>query len=218
MPTSVRTTSWIGLFLLMLLAVSPHAQTPAPASMDRDLMEVTIPQLQQLYRDHKYTVTQVVTWYIQRVHRYNGIYGAIEDLDTTGALATAGREDAEAMTGRGGGVHGALWGVPIVIKENTSVRGLITSDGWKGYTIAGHELVAPRDATIVAKLRAAGAVILGKTNMPDFAASDTNRSTAYGRTGNAYDVRFSPGGSSGGTVTTVTANMAVLGTGTDTGN
>ena len=84
--------------------------------------------------------------------------------------------------------------------------------------IPGHELVAPKDATIIAKLRAAGAVILGQTNMPDFAASDTNRSTAYGRTGNAYDVRFSPGGSSGGTVTAVTSNYAVLGNGTDTGN
>jgi amidase len=84
--------------------------------------------------------------------------------------------------------------------------------------IPGHELIAPKDAAIVAKLRAAGAVILGQTNMPDFAASDTNRSTAFGRTGNAYDVRFSPGGSSGGTVTAVTANFAVLGNGTDTGN
>jgi Asp-tRNA(Asn)/Glu-tRNA(Gln) amidotransferase A subunit family amidase len=71
---------------------------------------------------------------------------------------------------------------------------------------------------VVAKLRAAGAIILGVANMPDFAASDTTRSTAFGRTGNAYDVRFSPGGSSGGTVTSVTGNMAVLGTGTDTGN
>jgi Asp-tRNA(Asn)/Glu-tRNA(Gln) amidotransferase A subunit family amidase len=84
--------------------------------------------------------------------------------------------------------------------------------------IPGHELVAPKDATIIAKLRAAGAVILGQTNMPDFAASDTNRSTAYGRTGNAYDVRFSPGGSSGGTVTAITSNFALLGNGTDTGN
>jgi Asp-tRNA(Asn)/Glu-tRNA(Gln) amidotransferase A subunit family amidase len=84
--------------------------------------------------------------------------------------------------------------------------------------IPGHELVAPRDATIVARLRAAGVVILGQTNMPDFAASDTNRSTAFGRTGNAYDVRFSPGGSSGGTVTAITSNYALLGNGTDTGN
>ena len=121
-------------------------------------------------------------------------------------------------TGGAGFVRGPLWGVPIVIKANTSVKGLITTDGWKGYTIPGHELVAPKDATIVAKLRAAGAVIMGQTNMPDFAASDTNRSTAYGRTGNAYDVRFSPGGSSGGTVTAVTSNYVVLGNGTDTGN
>jgi amidase len=70
----------------------------------------------------------------------------------------------------------------------------------------------------VAKLRAAGAIILAKTNMPDFAASDTNRSSSYGRTGNAYDVRFSPGGSSGGTVTAITSNLAVLGNGSDTGN
>jgi Asp-tRNA(Asn)/Glu-tRNA(Gln) amidotransferase A subunit family amidase len=111
-----------------------------------------------------------------------------------------------------------MWGVPVVTKANTSIAGLITTDGWKGYMIPGHELVAPKDATIIAKLRAAGAVILGQTNMPDFAASDTNRSTAYGRTGNAYDVRFSPGGSSGGTVTAITSNFALLGNGTDTGN
>jgi amidase len=201
-----------------------HAQTAEPAApqpesaIDHDLFEVTIPQLEQLYRDHKYTVTQVVNWYIGRIRKYNGIYGAIENLAVNGALVTAAREDAEAEAGGSGFTRGPMWGVPIVIKENTSMQGLVTSDGWKGYVIPGHELVAPRDATIVAKLRAAGAVFLAKTNMPDFAASDTNRSSAYGRTGNAYDVRFSPGGSSGGTVTAVTANFAVLGNGTDTGN
>jgi len=176
------------------------------------LLEMTVPQLEQMYRDHKYTVTQVVQWYLARIAKYNGIYRAVQTVDTTGALATAAREDKE------GTPHGALWGVPIVTKANTSIQGLVTTDGWKGYIIPGHELVAPKDATIVAKLKAAGAVILGQTNMPDFAASDTNRSTAFGRTGNAYDVRFSPGGSSGGTVTAVTANFAVLGNGTDTGN
>jgi Asp-tRNA(Asn)/Glu-tRNA(Gln) amidotransferase A subunit family amidase len=166
--------------------------------MDRDLMEITIPQLEQLYASHKYTVTEVVRWYAARIEKYNGIYRAVQNLDMPGALATAAREDADAKAGGGGFVRGPLWGVPIVTKANTSVKGLVTTDGWKGYTIPGHELVAPKDATIVAKLRAAGAVILGQTNMPDFAASDTNRSTAFGRTGNAYDVRFSPGGSSGG--------------------
>jgi Asp-tRNA(Asn)/Glu-tRNA(Gln) amidotransferase A subunit family amidase len=185
--------------------------------MDRDLLEVTIPKLEKMYAAHKYTVTQVVQWHLARIAKYNGIYRAVQTVDAKGALATAAEEDAAAKKG-GDFQRGPMWGVPIVLKANTSVKGLITTDGWRGYLIPGHELVAPRDATIVAKLRAAGVVILGQTNMPDFAASDTNRSTAFGRTGNAYDVRFSPGGSSGGTVTAVTANFALLGTGTDTGN
>jgi amidase len=187
-------------------------------AMDRDLLEITIPQLGQLYRSQKYTVTEVVRWYLARIEKYNGIYRAVQNLDAPGALATAAREDAEAKAGGSGFVRSPMWGVPIVTKANTSIKGLVTTDGWKGYMIPSHELVAPKNATIIAKLRAAGVVILGQTNMPDFAASDTNRSTAYGRTGNAYDVRFSPGGSSGGTVTAVTSNFALLGNGTDTGN
>src|SRR6202041_1696871 len=100
-----------------------------------------------------------------------------------GALATAAREDVDAARGGGSFQRGPMWGVPIVIKANTSIKGLITSDGWKGFVIPGHELIAPADATVVTRLRAAGAVILGQTNMPDFADSDTTRSTAYGRTG-----------------------------------
>ncbi len=210
----------IGVVLssIALAQTKPATQASTSAAMDRDLMEVTIPKLESYYREHRYTVTQVVRWHLERIRRYNGVYGALEYVDEAGALAAAAKEDAAARASGANLKRGAMWGVPIVIKENTSVKGLVTSDGWKGYTLKGHELVAPRDATIVAKLRAAGAVILGKTNMPDFAGSDTNRSTAYGRTGNAYDVRFSPGGSSGGTVTAVTTNMAVLGNGTDTGN
>ena len=219
---------WFCYFLIVLTVASGSLEAQATDSsmsksasqraVDRDLLEVSIPQLEELYRSHKYTVTDVVQWYMARIARYNGIYRAVQTLDEKGALATAAREDAEAKAGGSNFRRGPMWGVPVVIKANTSIKGLITTDGWKGYMIPGHELIAPKDATIVAKLRAAGAVILGQTNMPDFAASDTNRSTAYGRTGNAYDVRFSPGGSSGGTVTAVTANMALLGNGTDTGN
>jgi amidase len=199
-------------------ATAPTTKSIAQETMDRDLIEVTIPHLEEMYRSHKYTVTQVVHWYLARIARYNGIYRAVQTVDEKGALTTAAREDAEAKAGGSKFQRGPMWGVPIVTKANTSIKGLVTTDGWKGYMIPGHELLAPKDATIVARLRAAGAVIIGQTNMPDFAASDTNRSTAYGRTGNAYDVRFSPGGSSGGTVTAVTANMALLGNGTDTGN
>src|SRR6202044_1116066 len=196
-----------------------QATTPSVSTedaMSRDLLEVSIPELEQMYSSHKYTVTEVVQWYLARIAKYNGIYRAVQTVDKEGALAAAAREDAEAAAGGSHYQRGPMWGVPIVTKANTSVKGLVTTDGWKGYKIAGHELVAPKDATIIAKLRAAGVVFLGQTNMPDFAASDTNRSTAFGRTGNAYDVRFSPGGSSGGTVTAVTSNEAMVGTGSDT--
>jgi Asp-tRNA(Asn)/Glu-tRNA(Gln) amidotransferase A subunit family amidase len=185
---------------------------PALTKMDRDLMEVGISQLQGYYASRKYSVSEVVEWYLGRIRRYNGIYRAIENLFEADARAEAARADAPARA------HGPLWGVPILIKANTSIAGKVTTDGWKGYVMPGHELMAPRDATIVARLRAAGAIILGHSNMPDFANSDTTRSSSFGRTGNAYDVRFSPGGSSGGTVTAVTGNLAMLGTGTDTGN
>jgi Asp-tRNA(Asn)/Glu-tRNA(Gln) amidotransferase A subunit family amidase len=198
------------------VAAAARPAAAGHAAMDRDLMDVTVERLHGFYREHRYTVVQVVQWHLDRIARYNGIYRAVQTVTAKAALAEAAREDKEAK--QPGFRMGALWGVPIVVKANTSVAGLVTTDGWIGYMQPGHELVAPRDATIVAKLKKAGAILVGVTNMPDFAASDTTRSTAYGRTGNAYDVRFSPGGSSGGTVTSVTSNMAVLGNGTDTGN
>ena len=191
-----------------------RGQTQPRADLDRDLLDVTVAQLHRLYSQKTYTVTQVVQWHLDRVDRYNGVYGAIETVLRREALADAAREDAEAASG----THGPLWGVPIVIKANTSVKGQVTTAGWEGFRREGHELIAPQDATVVAKFKAAGAIIVGLANMPDLANSDTNRSSSFGRTGNAYDVRFSPGGSSGGIVTAIAANMAVLGNGTDTGN
>jgi amidase len=179
-----------------------------------DLMEISVPALEGLYGRHVYTVTQVTRWYLDRIAWYDGTYRAMLHVDAEGALRRAAEEDAEPKGAR----HGALWGVPIVVKANTSVKGLVTSAGWVGYLEPGKELVAPKDAMVVRRLREAGAVILGQTNMPDFAASDTNFSTAGGRTGDAYDVRYSPGGSSGGTATALAANFAVVGTGTDTAN
>ena len=190
----------------------PRLQPDLQKKMDRDLFETSIPQLHALYAAHRYTVEQVTRWYLDRIARYNGIYRSVQTIDVDAALALARQQDTSSQP------HGPLWGIPIVIKANTAVQGLPDTDGWEGFAIPGHAFLAPRDATVVARLRAAGAVILGITNMPDFAASDTNRSTAFGRTGNAYDVRFSPGGSSGGTVTAITSNEAILGTGTDTGN
>ena len=157
----------------------PRLQPDLQKKMDRDLMEISIPQLHALYAAHRYTVEQVTRWYLDRIARYNGIYRSVQTVDTEAALATAHHQDTQQSP------HGPLWGVPIVIKANTAVQGLPDTDGWEGFAIPGHAFLAPRDATVTARLRAAGAVILGITNMPDFAASDTNRSTAFGRTGNA---------------------------------
>ena len=215
-PQRNMTVRRVAALLALMLCVLPgmYAQEQVSSAIDNDLMEVSVVGLHRLYAQHRYTVTQVTQWYLDRIARYDGTYRALLYVDTKEALARAAEEDASPASAR----RDALWGVPIVIKANTSVKGWVTSAGWKGYTIPGKELVSPRDALVVERLRAAGAILLGQTNMPDFAASDTNISTAGGRTGDAYDVRFSPGGSSGGTATAVAANFAVLGTGTDTAN
>ena len=192
----MRRFLWIGVACLVAVASGGSmAKAQASGTMDHDLMEISVPGLEALYATHKYTVAQVTEWYLDRIARYDGTYKALLHVEREGALRRAAEEDAEPK----GSKHGALWGVPVLIKANTSVKGLVTSAGWEGYLKPGEELVAPRDAVVVERLREAGAVILGQTNMPDFAASDTNISTAGGRTGDAYDVRFSPGGSSGGT-------------------
>ncbi|MCU1223133.1 MAG: Amidase [Edaphobacter sp.] len=205
-------TGLIAIFAATLPASS--AQPSKNQHIDRDLKEISVPALERLYAEHRYTVTQVTQWYLDRIARYDGTYRALLHVDAQGALRRAAEEDASPAKAQ----HGELWGVPILIKANTSVKDWVTSAGWKEYLIPGKKLIAPHDALVVARLRAAGAILLGQTNMPDFAASDTNISTAGGRTGDAYDVRFSPGGSSGGTATGVAANFAVLGTGTDTAN
>src|SRR5580692_5618831 len=109
----IRALPWFLLLVLNMPAVPAFATDPKDA-MSHDLLEVTVPQLEQMYRDHKYTVTQVVQWYIARIAKYNGIYRAVQNVDAAGALATAAREDAEAKPGGTGFQRGPLWGVPIV--------------------------------------------------------------------------------------------------------
>jgi Asp-tRNA(Asn)/Glu-tRNA(Gln) amidotransferase A subunit family amidase len=213
------------LFCAFLLSIAITAVSQAPArdqsggtSIDRDLNEVTVNQLQAMYASGKYTVTQVTQAYLDRIARYDSVYNAFIYVDRAGALATAAAQDAAKKSAGSRFNPPPLWGIPVVVKGNTSVKGFVTTNGWEGYRVTGRELIAPADATIITKLRAAGAVILGHTNLPDFAAADTTMSSVAGRTGNAYNWRFSPGGSSGGTATAVSANFAVLGTGTDTSN
>jgi len=185
------------------------------SQINRDLNEVTIEQLQGYYARHRYTAVQVVKWYLNRIDKLNPIFNALLSVHESEALSRAASEDAARRRGE---MPGPLWGVPVVIKDNISIAGKITGDGWIGYTHLGAELIASRNATIVDRLESAGAIVIGQGNMPDLARADSNFSSLGGRTGNAYNVGYSPGGSSGGPAVAVTLNLAVFGQGTDTGN
>src|SRR5258708_22857839 len=174
---------WVAGLVVGLAAGTPgYGAQPVPTSadravvreMDRDLMEVSVPGLEKLYAQHRYTVTQVTQWYLDRIARYDGTYRALLQVDAEGALRRAAVEDASPRDAK----HGELWGVPILVKANTSVKGWVTSAGWKGYVGPGKELLTSRDAMVVERLRTAGAILLVQTKTPDFPANYTNITTA----------------------------------------
>src|SRR5919205_1233157 len=118
--------------------------------------------------------------------------------------------EAEASLLRGE-TRGALHGVPLTVKDTVDVRGLGTACGSR----VRAEHVAGEDAPSVARLRAAGAVILGKTNCPEFALDYTSENPVFGRTNNPYDLGRTPGGSSGGCAAAVAACMTAGSLGSD---
>jgi len=97
--THWRLLTIAALAALIGIAAACRATRPEPAgraAMDRDLLDVTVPKLHQLYADKKYTVAQVVQWHLDRIDRYNGVYGAIETVYRREALDEAAREDRDA--------------------------------------------------------------------------------------------------------------------------
>src|SRR5882762_5962434 len=113
---------------------------------------------------------------------------------------------------RAGGTRGPLHGIPIIVKDNYDTIGMQTADG--SLTLAGW--VPPDDAHTVKKLRAAGAIIIAKTNMHEFARGITTVGSLFGATRNPYALDRNPGGSSGGTAAAIAANFAAVGMGSDT--
>ncbi|MDE0357577.1 MAG: amidase [Gammaproteobacteria bacterium] len=210
----LRQLAAIGLLLL-----SGSCAAPAPVleeAPDIDVVELTAEQIQADYAEGRYTAVQLTQAFLGRIERFEDLYNAFISMNPD-ALATAAALDREYTST---GPRGPLHGVPVVIKDNIDQAGRVTTAGYDGFSAAtgGVDMIPGDDAAVVTRLREAGAVILGKTNLPDFAGHGTRtESSVAGVTLNAYDVNRVPGGSSGGTATAVNASFAVLGLGTETG-
>jgi amidase len=153
---------------------------------------------------------ELVALHLEQIARVNPRLNAVVALDAEAALAAAERLDRARTRG---GAPGPLHGVPMTIKDGIDTRGLVTTGG----TLGRRDWIPGRDATAVARLRRAGAVLLGKTNTPELTLYYDTDNLVHGRTHNPYDTARSPGGSSGGAAAIVAACGAAFDLGSDTG-
>ena len=192
-------------------AIYPQSTATQPSQAAYDVMEKTIPQLQEAMAAGTVTSRELVEMYLARIAAYDKQGPGLNAIVTLNpdALATAAALDAERRAGR---VRGPLHGIPVVVKDNYETMEMPTTAG--SIALAGFH--PHTDAFQVRRLKDAGAVILGKTNMHELAAGITSISSSGGQTRNPYDLDRNPGGSSGGTGAAVAANFAVAGMGSDT--
>ena len=178
---------------------------------DISLEELTISQIHEAYRNGDYTAEDLVRAYIYRIEENDSAINSISEINPV-AIGRARALDAEfAATGNLRPLHG----IPVIVKDNINTIGLPTSAG----ALALKDFYPETDAFIIQKLEEAGAIVLAKSNMAEWAFSPMHsESSTKGITRNPYNLDHVPAGSSGGTGAAVAANFGTLGIGTDTGN
>ena len=181
------------------------------ADSDFEVAEASIPDLRRGLEEGRVTSRRLVELYLDRIAAYDG---AGPELNTITRLNPRAGEEADALDREraAGVVRGPLHGIPVLMKDNYDVAGMPTT----GSSLALSGLMPPDDAFQVARLREAGAVIVGKTNLHELAAGITTISSLGGQSRNAYEPARNPGGSSGGTGAAVAASFAAVGWGSDT--
>ncbi len=169
----------------------------------------TAAELGRGLRAREYSSVEITRHFVERIGRANASLNAFLTVTGERALADARRADERIARGEGG----PLTGVPLAHKDIFCTEGVLTTCGSRMLS----NFVAPYDATVVERLAAAGMVLLGKTNMDEFAMGSSNETSYYGPVKNPWDTSKVPGGSSGGSAAAVAARLAPVATGTDTG-
>jgi aspartyl-tRNA(Asn)/glutamyl-tRNA(Gln) amidotransferase subunit A len=175
-----------------------------------DLIKLSAAELASLVASGEASSRDITQAHLDRIAATEDRVNAFLTVDTEGALAAADAVDARRAAGE---QLPALAGVPISVKDIVVTNGVETTAASK--ILRGW--IPPYDARIVTKLREAGLVILGKTNLDEFAMGSSTENSAFGPTGNPWDLTRTPGGSSGGSAASVAAYQAPLSIGTDTG-
>jgi amidase len=174
-----------------------------------DIIDASATDLARAIRAKAISSAEVVQVYLQRIEAVNPHLNAVVQLRAEAALAEARAADAALARGQ---VLGPLHGVPMTIKDSLDTAGVITTGGTTGRA----SFVPAQDATVVARLRQAGAILLGKTNTPELTLWGETDNLVYGRTNNPYDLTRTPGGSSGGAAAIIAAGGSPLDIGSDT--
>tara|TARA_R110002110_G_scaffold201232_2_gene412209 strand:- start:12990 stop:14552 length:1563 start_codon:yes stop_codon:yes gene_type:complete len=171
--------------------------------------ELSVAQLSLGLREKQFSSVELARTYLDRIRSLDGRYNSFVTVDEEGALAAAAAADTRLAAGE----TGPLLGIPLAHKDIFCTRGVRTSCGSRMLD----NFIPPYDATVATRLRDAGTVMLGKTNMDEFAMGSSNESSFYGPVRNPWDPGRVPGGSSGGSAAAIAARLAPLATGTDTG-